>query len=200
MFTGGKGPKRWLAPPSLSYHMAQRFAVTMLESRGSHTWNGTTMQTRMLKMPRARDRWMPNNGDRYFIVLGDGTIKTFWWNGTDFDQKAWQFGNCFRVWKDAVQAREAVKDCCCMLTGSRRNPCDTPSNDPCVRTSDTSHWYVFGIFTPDRENLYAVTPGRHLCNTLRYVHRVQVTVQGQVHDRIEGPNDVQIKILRLFGR
>jgi tRNA nucleotidyltransferase/poly(A) polymerase len=26
-----------------------------------------------------------------------------------------------------------------------------------------------------------------------------VTVQGQVHDLIEGLNDVQVKILRLFG-
>jgi hypothetical protein len=34
---------------------------------------------------------------------------------------------------------------------------------------------------------------------LEGIHRVQVTVQGQVHDLIEGLNDVQIKILRLFG-
>jgi hypothetical protein len=31
------------------------------------------------------------------------------------------------------------------------------------------------------------------------IHRVRVTRQGQVHDLIEGLNDVQIKILRLFG-
>ena len=31
------------------------------------------------------------------------------------------------------------------------------------------------------------------------IHRVRVTVQGQLHDLIEGLNDVQIKILRLFG-
>ncbi len=30
-------------------------------------------------------------------------------------------------------------------------------------------------------------------------HRVRVMVQGQVHDLVEGLNDVQIKILRLFG-
>jgi hypothetical protein len=42
--------------------------------------------------------------------------------------------------------------------------------------------------------------------TLRWIfqlwegmHRVRVTVQGQVHDLIEGLNDVQIKVLRLFG-
>ena len=32
-----------------------------------------------------------------------------------------------------------------------------------------------------------------------YLHRVRVTVQGTVHDLIEGLNMVQIKILRLFG-
>ena len=31
------------------------------------------------------------------------------------------------------------------------------------------------------------------------IHRVHVTVQGKVHDLIEGLNEVQIKILRLFG-
>jgi transposase len=31
------------------------------------------------------------------------------------------------------------------------------------------------------------------------IHRVRVTLQGQVHELIEGLNDVQIKILRLFG-
>jgi transposase len=31
------------------------------------------------------------------------------------------------------------------------------------------------------------------------IHRVQVTLQGQVHTLIEGLNDLQIKVLRLFG-
>jgi transposase len=34
---------------------------------------------------------------------------------------------------------------------------------------------------------------------LEGIHRVRMTLQGQVHDRIEGLNDVQIKVLRLFG-
>jgi len=34
---------------------------------------------------------------------------------------------------------------------------------------------------------------------LEGIHRVRVMVQGQVLDLIEGLNDVQIKILRLFG-
>jgi hypothetical protein len=34
---------------------------------------------------------------------------------------------------------------------------------------------------------------------LEGIHRVRVTVQEQVHELMEGLNDVQSKILRLFG-
>ena len=40
---------------------------------------------------------------------------------------------------------------------------------------------------------------RWVFQLLEGIHHVQVMVQGQVHDLIEGLNDVQIKILRLFG-
>jgi transposase len=40
---------------------------------------------------------------------------------------------------------------------------------------------------------------RWVFQLLEGIHRVRVTVQGQVHDLIEGLNDVQITILRLFG-
>ena len=40
---------------------------------------------------------------------------------------------------------------------------------------------------------------RWVFQLLEGIHRVRVTVQGQVHDLIEGLNDVQINILRLFG-
>ena len=40
---------------------------------------------------------------------------------------------------------------------------------------------------------------RWVFQLLEGIHRVQVTLPGQVHDLIEGLNDVQIKILRLFG-
>ncbi len=36
-------------------------------------------------------------------------------------------------------------------------------------------------------------------SSLEGIHRVRVMMQGQDHDVIEGLNDVQIKILRLFG-
>lgn len=40
---------------------------------------------------------------------------------------------------------------------------------------------------------------RWVCQWLEGIHRVRMTRQGQVHDLIAGLNDVQIKILRLFG-
>jgi hypothetical protein len=40
---------------------------------------------------------------------------------------------------------------------------------------------------------------RWVCQRLAGIPRVRVTVQGEVHDLIEGLNAVQIKILRLFG-
>ena len=40
---------------------------------------------------------------------------------------------------------------------------------------------------------------RWVFQLLEGIHRVRVMVQGQVHDLIEGLNDVQIKILRSFG-
>jgi transposase len=40
---------------------------------------------------------------------------------------------------------------------------------------------------------------RWVFQLLEGIHRVRVMGQGQVHDMIEGLNDVQMKILRLFG-
>jgi hypothetical protein len=40
---------------------------------------------------------------------------------------------------------------------------------------------------------------RWVFQLLEGIHRVRMTVQGTVHDLIEGLNTVQIKILRLFG-
>jgi transposase len=40
---------------------------------------------------------------------------------------------------------------------------------------------------------------RWVFQLLEGIHRVRVTMQGQVQDLIEGLNDIQIKILRLFG-
>ena len=41
---------------------------------------------------------------------------------------------------------------------------------------------------------------RWVFQLLEGIHRVRVTVQGHVHDLIEGLNDIRIKILRLFGK
>jgi transposase len=53
---------------------------------------------------------------------------------------------------------------------------------------------------PNQINQPTMSPTlRWIFQLLEGIHRVQVTVQGQVHGLIEGLNDVQIKILRLFG-
>ena len=40
---------------------------------------------------------------------------------------------------------------------------------------------------------------RWIFQLLDGIHRIRVTVQGRVHDFIEGLNDVKLKVLRLFG-
>jgi transposase len=53
---------------------------------------------------------------------------------------------------------------------------------------------------PNQINQPTATPTlRWVFQLLEGIHRVRMTVQGQVHDLIEGLKDVQIKILRLFG-
>jgi transposase len=53
---------------------------------------------------------------------------------------------------------------------------------------------------PNQINQPTASPTlRWVFQLLEGIHRVRVTVKGQVHDLIEGLNDVQIKILRLFG-
>ena len=41
---------------------------------------------------------------------------------------------------------------------------------------------------------------RWVFQLLEGIHRVRVSIQGQIHDLIEGLNEVQIKILRMFGQ
>jgi transposase len=54
---------------------------------------------------------------------------------------------------------------------------------------------------PNQINQPTTSPTlRWIFQLLEGIHRVRVTVQGHVHDFIEGLNDVQIKILRLFGK
>jgi transposase len=53
---------------------------------------------------------------------------------------------------------------------------------------------------PNQINQPTTSPTlRWVFQLLEGIHRVQMTVQAQVHDLIEGLNDVQIKVLRLFG-
>ena len=53
---------------------------------------------------------------------------------------------------------------------------------------------------PNQINQPTTSPTwRWIFPLLEGIHRVRLTLQGQVHDLIEGLNDVQITILRLFG-
>ena len=54
-------------------------------------------------------RWRPTNREHYFIILGDGDITKLQWNDTIFDHAVWDFGNCFRVWQEAQQARDGMQ-------------------------------------------------------------------------------------------
>jgi hypothetical protein len=67
------------------------------------------MQSPNLDIP-PHDRWMPRQGERYFLILGNGMIQGFQWHGTDFDREAWSFGNCFRLRRQATQARDGMKE------------------------------------------------------------------------------------------
>ena len=57
-----------------------------------------------------------------------------------------------------------------------------------------------GEMVPNQINQPTAWPTlRWVFQLLEGIHRVRVTVQGKLHDLIEGLNEVQIKILRLFG-
>jgi len=54
-------------------------------------------------------RWKPGHQARYYVILGNGEIQRFQWNDTPFDYEAWDFGNCFRLRREAEHARDNVK-------------------------------------------------------------------------------------------
>jgi hypothetical protein len=66
------------------------------------------MQRRAAPSPLTHARWKPTQHGQYFLILGDGRIQTFLWNDTEFDRRAWQFGNCFRRRTIAEHARQAI--------------------------------------------------------------------------------------------
>ena len=54
-------------------------------------------------------REKPENREHYYLVLANGEIKDFPWNDTVFDYEVWDFGNCFRVRREAQQARDSIR-------------------------------------------------------------------------------------------
>jgi hypothetical protein len=65
-------------------------------------------------MPRrdvsGRNRWMPREGQRYYLILGNGAVQRFEWHSTPFDHEVWNFGNCFRLKRDAERARNTLRE------------------------------------------------------------------------------------------
>ena len=55
-------------------------------------------------------RWQPANREPYFLILADGEIRSLQWNDTLFDHEVWRFGNCFRGWQEAKQARDDMQE------------------------------------------------------------------------------------------
>jgi len=61
-------------------------------------------------------------------------------------------------------------------------------------------WARHGETVPNQINQPTARPTlRWVFQLLEGIHRVRVIMQGKGHDLLEGLNDVQIKILRLFG-
>jgi hypothetical protein len=54
-------------------------------------------------------REKPAHREHYYLVLANGEIKDFPWNDTVFDYEVWDFGNCFRVRREAQQARDSIR-------------------------------------------------------------------------------------------
>ena len=88
------------APASLIYGFG---GIKMREWEGEHTMRSHNDE------PNPEPSH-PINRERYFVVLVNGEIKSFQWNETVFDYEVWNFGNCFSMWQEAVEAREMIKN------------------------------------------------------------------------------------------
>jgi hypothetical protein len=68
------------------------------------------MPRRRRTNPQQIQRWLPSEGDHYYLILENGMIELFPWNDTNFDQETWHFGNCFKSHAQAEQARDKLQD------------------------------------------------------------------------------------------
>jgi hypothetical protein len=99
-----------------------RVSLTMRESFLSY-WEAQSMKEKNEDPPCCGyngERWQPVHHQRYFVILGDGSIRVFRWSGAPFDYAAWQFGNCFKTRRAAERAREAVRQVLGVLHSERR--------------------------------------------------------------------------------
>ncbi len=53
-------------------------------------------------------RWKPKYGEEYFTIDSNGNIFSTDWINMLIDKRRWEFGNCFKIYEEAEQARDKV--------------------------------------------------------------------------------------------
>ena len=59
-----------------------------------------------IKLPR----WKPKYNELYYSVSWSGRIMSDKWYGTWDEELSYQFGNCFRTKKEAIKAKDKIKE------------------------------------------------------------------------------------------
>lgn len=55
-------------------------------------------------------KWRPESCDKYYLVYGDGSVCVQTWENDYSDNEHYNFGNCFRTKKEAMAARDKIKE------------------------------------------------------------------------------------------
>lgn len=54
-------------------------------------------------------RWKPKNRETYYCVGTNSTIQTYTWSGVSYDERIYDFGNCFKTEEEAEAVAEKIK-------------------------------------------------------------------------------------------
>ena len=55
-------------------------------------------------------RWKPKQGESYWMIQNDGEVEQHRYAEEAYDEKKWNFGNCFHTRAQAEQARDTIKE------------------------------------------------------------------------------------------
>lgn len=117
-------------------------------------------------MKRRRDqiqgkREKPANREHYYLVLANGEIKDFPWNDTVFDYEAWDFGNCFRLRREAEQARDSIKHLLQQLLFDESDPFSTLDKEKLKEEIEMRLRYIFKCYVHEdkHDSFYLVRDG-----------------------------------------